>query len=831
MEKTPHTGIVKRLKISLSQLVCVFFLLALCGLFIWAESMHAETHWIPSPQGGSDVVIQQDAWYQMPLKHINKELVVVKAEWQQKQIQLSSLHFLNFTWAFIAFLIFYFIFMLLSVRRQWFDLQLILLAKPLQDPSHLPSKKVPILEEKSENIDADIIEQQESHIKHLQQELAHVQEQLKEQMLISGEHSQHIESHEKNVIALHEEIECLKSDILLMGDKQRQTYEKMSAMIVRAMLQSQSASIGGAAYSVQVYRQLSRVFDWCYQRKVPELMSDENIVLQQDLSAALFRITFEAQLQRNELYLHIEQLLPEIFVDSRLFHRSITSVSRLLLMEQFNAVLTLNVRYERNKKGADIYFDFVVETTQQRKKIPTLVNELISYDSNQSKHAAEAVQYVYILLNALGAIHIKASLLNKGYHLSFCLPTRCENQSPIQISKLPHNILCCFEEKGRHTVSHYLKTSNASPIMANSCDDAIKLLSKDILDKTPIAVVLIASENYDTHFLRIKAHIETLPKAKQPKLMLLQSSVPSLINKQGIFDQAQSPLFPEQFLKNIALLIRSSAPDNCLLPAKILNAHQYESTQAEVLLASSNLQQQQTLIRLLHWLGLQVQVVASAKNMLNHWKTGRYLILLTDFNESPFIELEAGKGVKRGVFTLTSDTYQQLSEAGVTESWVCESLALIERIDVLIKQLSPWLKAKSAVLPETIEVKAEETPQLQAVKPLEKTERSEAFSLRVFSDNQGSPELAAYMLDDYLQDAMSAKIQLEEALLEQNIESVSEALKELLVIAKILGSEELIITIEQLNTRKKQDILKIDKIDLQSLNTSVQNIHDYAEAI
>jgi hypothetical protein len=177
------------------------------------------------------------------------------------------------------------------------------------------------------------------------------QQQLVEQQIANKNSSQQVEEIKKLKNGIKKLEQASDKESLQLISKHNIDNEKLSNMVVRTMLQSQSVSIGSGVTSLQVYRQLSRIFDWCRQNEIrsqfssalqPMTLSD--VALYNEIDAALLNIISDAHFQRNNIYYQQdEQLLTHAKLDIRLFHRLLNGICRLLLVDLFKATVPVSL--------------------------------------------------------------------------------------------------------------------------------------------------------------------------------------------------------------------------------------------------------------------------------------------------------------------------------------------------------------------------------------------------------------------------------------------------------------------------------------------------------
>ena len=225
----------------------------------------------------------------------------------------------------------------------------------------------------------------------------------------------------------------------------------------------------------------------------------------------------------------------------------------------------------------------------------------------------------------------------------------------------------------------------------------------------------------------------------------------------------------------------------------------YKSQPIEVLLSIKKPQEHQVLLQLLQNFGLHVLMVTRATSQDKHWRSGRFTILITEFSTCPFVDFNHNSnqksGMKRAVLTLdhllnkpTGDSYKK---------WTLAEVKSLSNITVALEQLtdilSPWLKIKSDVIDSHRQSVAEShrEPSFNQ-EAVEDDNKLSVLDFEQYIVNQGSVELAVYMLDDYIFENSVLLAGLSQALTEKNIDKASRNIDALLLNAKIIASSDLL---------------------------------------
>jgi hypothetical protein len=678
------------------------------------------------------------------------------------------------------------------------------------------------------------------------------------------------------IAQLQESINLLKSANIEQKELQytleNQVNDKLSNMVVRTMLQSQSVSIGSGVTSLQVYRQLTRIFDWCRQSKIrSEFLSPStkinlsDVALHHEIDAALLNIMNDAHFQRNQIFYQQDvQLLTQAKIDLRLFHRMFNGVCRLMLADLFKASLHISSHVIDKNEGQHIVrFDFSVVTHKKVTQLPDVIDELLSITDDKAEN--DTSTYLLVLLKALHVSEKNAQLQENGYQFSLTLPfafSDHSHQSKEDKYDLQQANICVLtgDENIRSIVNHAIVDANGQVENLVAIDREKGPLSTQQLLNKKVDVVIVANDSYATLLDDTTHYISNLESSLQPKVFVMQPSFNASLHRHGLFEQAANPLQIPNLQRALHTLLTTSIKSNLILDSSALVDHQYLPTQVEVLFAVREPAKHQSIIRLLQWLGLQVQVVCQPTAMDKFWKSGRYLLLFTEFEQSPCIDLSVGKGIRRGIFTFADNLFIQESSEAVADQWLFAEVPELSDIDKLVALLQPWLKAKSSKTtiieksPGNKEINRAEQSKvvllqeqqvLQAAQTSEKLDKvlseldltpvvknvqEQVFDLDKYAKNQGSAELAVLMLDDYIDDINQGMSELSHTIDEQNYSQGIDLLMGLIKVSSIIAAEDFCDLCQQL-----QAALNDEKTTIVALFTELENqqqlLNQFAEAI
>jgi hypothetical protein len=365
-------------------------------------------------------------------------------------------------------------------------------------------------------------------------------------------------------------------------------------------------------------------------------------------------------------------------------------------------------------------------------------------------------------------------------------------------------------------------------------------------------MVILGSDFYLTSLDNIQKHIGSLPRNIQPKLFVMQPCFNAPLQRHGLFEQVANPLQILPLQQGIYNLLASDKMANSKLNASKFTEHQYLATQVEVLFAVEDPTKHLALLRILQWLGLQLKIVCQPEALLKFWSSGRYLLLFTEFEQSPFIEMAAGKDVRRDIFTFNQSNFSIKENLKLADKSVVSIVPALNDIDSLVSLLQPWLKAKHTNVVSidklavqnneerrSISAEVRATPQeidevLSLVESAPKTSKREVFNLVKYAQNQGSAELAIVMLDDYIADIDQAMEKLSIALEAQNYQQGVSLVNSLIKTSTILATQDFTDFSQRLlsvlNQDKEIEHLRVMEL-LGELVDQKRLLSQFAEAI
>ncbi|MGL1958231.1 MAG: hypothetical protein OCD00_13035 [Colwellia sp.] len=312
----------------------------------------------------------------------------------------------------------------------------------------------------------------------------------------------------------------------------------------------------------------------------------------------------------------------------------------------------------------------------------------------------------------------------------------------------------------------------------------------------------------------------------------------------------------------------------------------YLPVPVEVLLAVESPEKHQLFQQTLQRLGLTVYFVSNIQTLERRWQTGRYLVLFTELKFSPFSDLgvdcsadlganlsaealpNANELIAHGVFSLHSKlNFTAPQNSNDFEHWYTGQFLTLDNTDELIELLQPWLNQIEDEVPRVI-AKALVNTLLEDKLPIESksalstandtldynadnelndtdliiseellivNDDAAVFDFNRYVKHQGTPELALYMLDDYVQSNNEQLAVILAAIKAKDITRAQQAIDVITINAKILAAEELQRYCLQwtdllANKSQNKDFKEVKEL-LESTKQQIHKVASYAHSI
>ena len=215
-------------------------------------------------------------------------------------------------------------------------------------------------------------------------------------------------------------------------------------------------------------------------------------------------------------------------------------------------------------------------------------------------------------------------------------------------------------------------------------------------------------------------------------------------------------------------------------------------TNIKVLVAVEDTMKHQPLASLLSWLGLNVTITNSATQAQSQWSCGLYRILVTSMALEDIDQLAHNTKVKRLVVSLSEHAFNS------TECIETKQLLLSSSAEQWVELLQPWLALKSVKQPELAKQKTTTQTNQVATKKEQVDLVEVSFDIEKYAQNLGGPELAALMVDDYMEQLTVTCEQLKYALAVKSTDNAKQQAQTLQKVSQIIASKALYAWSEQL---------------------------------
>lgn len=611
----------------------------------------------------------------------------------------------------------------------------------------------------------------------------------------------------------------------------------------------------GASLSTQLtflYQQLAQ-FHLALEMKLDKSvlnLSDINLV--DEIHAILFNKQQEQQNYGNQLLISCdEQLLKKAKIDFRLFQQLISLFIDITLTGCKANQLHLQVQLKDKNAGQQLVRFSAKVQVQSIDTLPILITQLI--DSQATAFAESPLIDVFNTLFAKQhGENIVAQLVEEGYQLSFELPLAiavpANSADKVTLENI-HLMLLSNNNLLTDLVENIVLPAKGTFERLARIDSFKQQVTAKHLNRRKLDLLIVSSDITFNHLDLITQQINNLPHSLQPKLMILQSAELNYA-RFGFYSQAEQIFCKETFLQNIKKLLAGNKLNNQLLSCEPFAVNQYVATELPVLLAIHSPQQYQNLQRLLHWLGLQVQVVSHEAAQQALWQTGQYSLLITEFAETALLEMISKPLVNIGVFSL-SEIIPQSENSTCFECWHISKLTKESTLAELIDTLAPWLIQTQLV--ESVQnngannynVLEEQDEYLDKLVITEVAKvftengsyagNEAVFDFAQYLQHQGTVELALFMLEDYTQENHQQLDRLIEAIKAKNIEEAKLSISVLALNAKILSAQTLQFLCAKwsklLSGSEIPSSLKKVNALLKETRIALSEIDEYAETI
>ena len=588
-------------------------------------------------------------------------------------------------------------------------------------------------------------------------------------------------------------------------------HQQLTKHLIQAMLQCQSNALTFGDNIQGVYQPLTRLFDWARQQQISTQLaiagarSFQQVAIHQLLAAISANVTSYYKRQQNSVVVDIDkQLQHQVQINIRLLTRLITALCQRMLKQQSKTKLLFSVDVVDQDVGQQ-RVKLTMSLPKGNQYCDTLLNHLNALvidqpTASKDEHQSTPTKYILSLLTSLHANDIDAVSSDENIAFSCTIPVTLlckpiEDQNKRLANR--HVAIVANDVTVSETIASTLSVEGADlerladvEVFTQTFD--LARLKREKLD----ALVVSGLSTRDIQL--VEAHIKSLPKNIQPVITVVQDANASLVN-QGLYSLSELPFLQNTLVEEVYLGIKEKRAINRLLPVESFAEIQFMPAQVEVLFAVKSFEQHHVLWRLLVWLGYRVTVVVDANSMLKHWQTGRYLILFNEFDCLPFVAMQAGTSVARGVFSFSQEPVLALEDeqAEIAKHWQLGVVPELLDVPALTKLLSGWLSKKTredhvrASAQQLMTHRQADAPEMMESVPA-------AFDLVKFSEHQGSPELAALMIDEYLDELSEGILMLIEQIAKRSPQGITDVIAIMEQVAIIMAAPALIQCLQQL---------------------------------
>jgi hypothetical protein len=609
------------------------------------------------------------------------------------------------------------------------------------------------------------------------------------------------------------------------------------------MLLNQLASIPRQNSTPIDDKVLQKLLHWSEQqrnsaqlRRDDYLLSLSTVNVMNELHTVASNVGYDEVKNNNFLYVKTDKKLnPQVTLESELFQTLLATVCTKLLAAQHDTTLDIDLKVvDINSAQQIVRCSFLVSTPSDSDKLSQAIYYLAQDDEISTD---DSFNYLRDLMLVFSVSNKENLILEQGGKFAFDIPMTISEQTITKVTQSKSEekltkrsvLIIATDKDNRQRICQALNNTKAKIDTMRDLSLFTRQLSLKHLTAYRVDAIVISPEVYRSDFDLVVQHLATLPEKLQPKVMVIQPLYNTSFGRAGLFSQCNSPWYESVLANKLAQLLTNQGKNNLLINDDSFNGHHFLPTQVKVLLGVAQPSEYQPLMQILHWLGLRFTLVSQQQSLEKHWQSGQYLIVISEF--LPFeIEIPAAMVCTRGVFSIDDNAKvpnEFLTSLTIPETWCKGSISTELDIQTIINLLQPWLKpaneqggiiakteeivqerafdsvgvisAETVEIVETAEVsKAENDAKLDKTVSFspdtlpENTEHGEFFDLAKFAKNQGSVELAALMLDEYLMDIKQQLLCLESAITDNDRADAQQCLVQVIHLAGVIAAEPLL---------------------------------------
>ena len=673
--------------------------------------------------------------------------------------------------------------------------------------------------------------------------------------------------------------------------------EYVKKLTTSLLLHNQQVLVSQNVSSLKVHRRLLNLINLCDRESTIKTLSAENHTLalsdfafKQHLETVVHNLILRLQSQKHEIFLNIDDKISDIVNnDMQCIEQLFEELGLTMLQETLNSRLTISlVLTDQNPGKQLVRIQASLALTNAKAehvqssfaRIESLAQSLENQQPlATSTLTATGTQTLAQLFKVLHVTNVECLQQQSEISLAFDLPLATEesriNQNKFeQLADISVLLLSNDGNENDGESSHIMQAFKQCGAHIENLANLIYLpqhLSVGHLEKNPIDAVVLSADFYTAGLTPVQRHINALPKHLQPKLLVIQPLLNAPLQRHGLYSLANMPLTADMLRQKTTDLLASTTGSNLDIAASAFEMVRPRAVNSEVLLAVATPEKHLALIRLLNWFGLQVTIANSEQGFAKLWRSGRYLLTVTEFKQSPFTELAQGNIARRAVFHFTEQQFAALSqdEQTIASKWQVELLPELTQVSALYQLLMPWLlqpeskASEQQKLPDVSESTSKQTKAkteahntasakafidipddpafdsdlsdvdfLTAIGNYDDIQETDApFSFNQFVINQGAPALAAVMIDDYLQAIADALTGVNLKIAEQDTGECSKLLAVISLNAKIIAANDLVNLVADTQEALTQNDKALAKKLLTEIEHAYTDVVDYAEAI
>ena len=649
-----------------------------------------------------------------------------------------------------------------------------------------------------------------------------------------------------------------------------------------AQQQELSLTSGDQKYVYHQLQQLTHLSE--QQRTSAQLRCDDFILslstvsLVNEVHTAIANVSIYQAKNNNQIFVNIDENLANLVtLESELFQAMLTTICQKMFTDQYMSVLDIDLSViDVNSAQQIVRISFVIKKTAQLQSLQAVINtlafneEVTTSDNNITDNYLRDLQLVFNASNKV------CQSLDEGGKFSFDMPFAIaedlHQKSNEKKNKLSKRSLLVIATEKSNRERIYQALSHSKAVIETMQDMLLfqRQISIKHLTKNPIDVIILSAEVYLTDYDLITQHMASLPSKIQPKILVLQPYNCEILQRTGLFSSCNLPWFSETLIAEVQQLLQGKSKINLVVEPEIFAPYRFVPSQVEVLVAIEETKDNQLLIRTLIWLGLQVTLVSRPEQLERLWHSGRFLLVVSEFSDFNMV-VNKDVSVQRGIFILDQNLVKKTAVIHKNHHDV-KYLAPVLDFQKLTEQLSPWLLSGLSVntssehhtpfisgkntqsasvnittnaLPKESETNHGDIEQLLAEELDNKRQQvseitSDAFDLNQYAQNQGSAELAAFMLDDYLTEITDNSQEFITAIEQQNIDMAKQKLVLLSKLANVIAAKPLITQCDELSKTLNNCVgetdgsVKLDKVIVQQsidLKQCILELTEFAETI